>query len=239
MKEGIGDNFQKETKYHRGRISSDYALRPEKSKEESSQLTKVKLEPPETEGGMPLWEAMIKRRSIRNYTEGSLTKEMLSQMLWASQGITKKAGGFGLRAAPSAGALYPVETYLGIFRVDGISPGIYQYSVQVHALEPIRGGHFGASFAKASLDQDFIASANVLFIWTAVFERSKRRYRERTYRYVYLDAGHIAQNLALAAVALGLGTCQIGALYDDEINALIGVDGVKESVIYMTSVGRP
>ena len=82
-------------------------------------------------------------------------------------------------------------------------------------------------------------SANVVFIWTAVFQRSKWKYDQRAYRYVYLDAGHIAQNLALAAVSLGLGTCQIGALYDEEVNTLISVDGEEESVVYMSAVGQP
>jgi SagB-type dehydrogenase family enzyme len=83
------------------------------------------------------------------------------------------------------------------------------------------------------------ALANVVFIWTAIFQHSKWKYRQRAYRYCYLDAGHIVQNLALAAVALGLGSCQIAALYDDEVNALLGVDGKEESTIYMTVVGRP
>ena len=83
------------------------------------------------------------------------------------------------------------------------------------------------------------ARANVVFIWTGVFRRSKWKYKQRAYRYVYLDAGHLAQNLALAAVALGMGSCQIAALYDEEANALLGVDGVEESTIYMTTVGRP
>jgi SagB-type dehydrogenase family enzyme len=79
----------------------------------------------------------------------------------------------------------------------------------------------------------------VVFVWTALFARSKWKYRQRGYRYVYLDAGHIAQNVALAAVALGLGSCQIAAIYDDEVNALLGVDGVEESAIYLTVIGKP
>jgi len=89
-----------------------------------------------------------------------------------------------------------------------------------------------------SFDQETAYCAHVVFVWTAVFERSKWKYKQRAYRYIYLDAGHIAQNVALSAVALGLGSCQIGALYDDEANALLGVDGVHESTIYMTAVGR-
>lgn len=93
--------------------------------------------------------------------------------------------------------------------------------------------------AHAALDQDMAYSANVVFVWTALFERSKWKYKQRAYRYVYLDAGHIAENLALAAVALGLGTCQIGALYDDEVNELVDIDGEEESILYMSTVGHP
>jgi SagB-type dehydrogenase family enzyme len=81
--------------------------------------------------------------------------------------------------------------------------------------------------------------APAIFVWTAIFERSKWKYKQRAYRYVYLDAGHIAQNLALAAVSIELGSCQIGAIFDEEVNALIGVDGVNESAIYLSLVGHP
>jgi SagB-type dehydrogenase family enzyme len=128
---------------------------------------------------------------------------------------------------------------VGIFHVAGIMPGLYHYAVKSHELEQLKPGDFREEVAAASLNQDFVASAGAVFIWTAVFERSGWKYKERAYRYVYLDAGHIAQNTALASVSLGLGTCPIGALYDDEINGLLGVDGREESVLYMTAVGFP
>jgi SagB-type dehydrogenase family enzyme len=128
---------------------------------------------------------------------------------------------------------------LVIHAVEGIEPGIYHYAVDQHALEILRTGDFRTDIARAALDQDIAFWANVVFVWTAVFDRSKWKYRQRAYRYIYLDAGHIAQNTALGAVALGLGSCQIGALYDDEANALLQVDGVEESTIYMTVVGKP
>ena len=106
-------------------------------------------------------------------------------------------------------------------------------------MEQLSAGDYRVPVARVALDQGMAAQANVVFVWTAVFPRSKWKYRQRAYRYVYLDAGHLAQNLALAAVALGLGSCQIAALYDDEANALLGVDGKEESTIYMTVVGRP
>jgi SagB-type dehydrogenase family enzyme len=165
-----------------------------------------------------------------------MTKSELSQLLWAAQGITNHESEF--RTAPSAGALYPVETYLMVNSVADVEPGVYHYAVDKHELDRLQAGDFRRSVAQAALDQEMAYRANVVFIWTAVFERSKWKYEQRAYRYVYLDAGHIAQNVALAAVALNLGSCQIGALYDDEVNALIGVDGVEEGVVYMTAVGK-
>jgi SagB-type dehydrogenase family enzyme len=241
MKQGIGDRFQEETKYARGRLGGgylDWRARPEPIKRYPD-ARHFKLDPPQREGGLSLWEAVGRRRSVREYKNIPLTRAELSQLIWAGQGVTKKISGYDLRTAPSAGALYPVETYLFVQNVEGFESGVYHYSVREHQIELLRQGDFRSALAEAALDQDFLAEAAVVFAWTAVFGRSKWKYRERAYRYVYLDAGHIAQNVALAAVALGLGSCQVAALYDDEINTLLGVDGQEESILYLTSVGRP
>lgn len=238
---GIGDRYQKETKYQRGKLGGGDLRRESKPERYKSfpDAPVVALPPPRLEGGLALWEAVKRRRSVRDFDVKALTKEILSQILWATQGITKKFMGYELRAAPSAGALFPVETYVVVQRVEGLEPGIYHYAPQSHSLELLRPGDFREETATAALNQDFLADGAAVFIWTAVFGRSKWKYKERAYRYVYLDAGHIAQNAALAAVALGLGSCQIAALYDDEINALVGADGEEESVVYMTVIGYP
>ena len=240
-KGGIGDTFQQETKYRRGHLPGgglDWVARPEGYKR-YPEAPDIPLSPPQVEDGTPIWKAIGQRRSIRRYQDAPMQEAELSQLLWAAQGITQESQGYGFRAAPSAGALYPVETYLVVSAVEGIEPGIYHYAVAEHALEKLKAGDFRAEIARAALDQNVAASANVVLVWTAVFGRCKWKYRQRAYRYIYLDAGHIAQNLALAAVALGLGSCQIGALYDEEVNDLLGVDGVEESTIYMTVIGRP
>ena len=239
MRRGIGDSFQAETKYARGQLGGgglDWSRKPEpyKSYPDAPQIA---LPPPTTAGGAGLWETLAARRSVRRFAGTPLALPALSQLLWAAQGITATRQGFGFRAAPSAGALYPVETYLVVNDVQSLSPGVYHYAVQGHGLEQLRAGDFRRQVASAALDQGMAAQANVVWLWTAVFERSKWKYRQRAYRYLYLDAGHIAENVALAAVALGLGSCQIAALYDDECNALLGVDGEEESTIYMTVVG--
>ncbi len=240
-KSGIGDTFQQQTRYIRGKLPGgrlDWASKPAMYKQYPS-APKIPLSPAQTAAGPPIWDALGKRRSVRRFVSVPLDEPALSQLLWAAQGITSVRRGFAFRTAPSAGGLFPIETYLVIHSVGGIEPGIYHYGVQRHELEQLRAGDFRAEAARAALDQDIAGRSNVVFIWTAVFDRSKWKYRQRAYRYVYLDAGHIAQNVALAAVALNLGSCQVAALYDDEANTLLGVDGLDESAIYMTVVGRP
>lgn len=240
MTEAVGDRFQQETKYIRGELPGgalDWENKPELFKRypESPQ---VALPRPSTEGGEGLWSVLSRRRSVRRYGSGPLRLEDLSQVLWAAQGITRLAGDFALRTAPSAGALYPVETYLAAHDVEYLTPGLYHYAIEAHALEQLQLGDLRVQVAHAALDQRMGYDAQVVLIWTALFERSKWKYKQRAYRYLYLDAGHIVQNVALAAVALGLGSCQVAALYDDEANALLGVDGEQESVIYMTALGK-
>lgn len=241
MKENIGDRFQQETKYVRGKLSGRPLLWHVKPKtyKHYPNAQKIKLDKPSVEEGQHLWEVIRKRRSIRSFKDKPLSKGHLTQLLWATQGITRKEMGFEFRACPSAGALYPVETYIIIHDVENIEPGIYHYNVKNHELEQLKKGDFRTQTAQAALDQDMAYTASVVFIWTAVFQRSKWKYEQRAYRYVYLDAGHIAQSLALAAVSLDLGTCQIAALYDDEVNSLLEIDGKEESVLYTSVVGHP
>jgi SagB-type dehydrogenase family enzyme len=239
--EGIGDQFQQETKYRRGELPSgglDWESKPDAYKRYPL-APAVALSDPQTTGGAMIWDVMAHRRSVRRFQDTPLTEAELSQLLWAAQGITRWTQGYAFRTSPSAGALYPVETYVVIHLVEGIEPGVYHYAVEDHALEQLSAGDYRIEIARAALDQSMAARANVVFVWTAVFQRSKWKYRQRAYRYCYLDAGHIVQNVALAALALGLGSCQIAALYDDEANALLSVDGEEESTIYMTVVGRP
>lgn len=240
MKEGFGDIFQKETKYHRGKLPLgvlDGGSKPDTYKRYSS-VPRIELPPPSFDQAVSIWEVIKKRRSVREFKEEPISSSALSQILWASQGITQDIQGMELRTVPSAGALYPIETYLVINNVSEIETGIYHYAVETHKLEQLKQGDFHTPIARAALDQEVAYGANVVFVWTAVFERSRWKYKQRAYRYVYLDAGHVAQNVALSAVALGLSSCQIGALYDDEANVLLGIDGVHESTVYMAAVGK-
>jgi SagB-type dehydrogenase family enzyme len=238
---GPGEVFQSETKYARGKMprrGMDFDSRPEAFKTYPGAM-RILLSEPARKGGLPVWDVVRARRSLRRFRGPAMPLADLSQLLWAIQGTTLVSHGFAFRAAPSAGALYPLETYLAVHAIEGIEPGIYHYDPKGQALELLRPGDAREAVAAAALDQDFTTEANVVLIWTAVFGRTTRKYGQRGYRYVYLDAGHIGHAAALAAVGLGYGSCPIGALYDDEVNALVGADGVKESVVYMTAVGRP
>jgi len=241
MVEGIGDRYHQETKYHRDRMDGgglDWPRQPELYKT-YPQCAKIALPKPQALAQMSIDDALKKRKSVREFTGDPLSIGQLSYLLWTAAGIQRTEHGYEFRTAPSAGALYPIETYLVVNNVEEVPQGVYHYAIQDHALEQLKAGSFGRDITVAALGQDMCYAAPVVFIWTAVFGRMKWKYKQRAYRYVYLDAGHIAENLALAAVSLGLGSCQIGALYDDEVNAVIDVDGTEESVIYMSVVGHP
>jgi SagB-type dehydrogenase family enzyme len=186
-----------------------------------------------------LFDAPARRRSVRAYSQEPLALGELSALLWAAAGVTARQEGFAFRTAPSAGGLYPIEHYLVANDVSGLEQGLYHYDVLGRALELLQARDLRLPLARAALDQRIAADAQVVFVWTAVLERSRWKYGERFVRYVLLDAGHIAEHVALAATALGLGTCQIAAFFDAEAATLLGVDPDEEPVVYMSTAGRP
>jgi len=232
----IGAEFQRRTSYA-ARAAVKRALEHSAPQRPRAHAERVSLPSPRTGDGTGIWDAMRTRRSLREYASSPLPLSTLSQLLWAAQGVTARHGPYALRTAPSAGALYPVETYLAVNSVEEVPPGIYRYLVGEHALLLEREGNPGAALSAAALDQTMCDTAAACFIWSAVIARSARKYAQRAYRYIYLDAGHIAQNVALAASALGLGACAVGAFYDDAVNSLIGADGDSEFALYMMCVG--
>jgi len=238
---GIGERFQQDTKYDPRNMSGhflDWRNRPEPYKNYASPLAIVAIPEPARTEKADLWELLSHRRSRRTYEAGRTIKaEHLSTLIWATQGITAGYGEFLFRTAPSAGGLYPIETYLSMRAVEGCEPGIYHFRPKAFDLELIRRGDHSKKLAEAALGQMIVREAQATFIWSAVTARSKWKYRQRAYRYIYLDAGHIAENLYLAGEALGLGVCGIGALFDDMVNELVGLDGFEETVIYMATVG--
>jgi SagB-type dehydrogenase family enzyme len=241
MSVSIGDEFQKNTKYVRGKLGGgylDWSSKPETYKRYVDSK-KIQLPPPEQAKIMSVDEALRRRRSIRAFSDKPLTMEQLSYLLWASTGIQRREGGCKFRTAPSAGALYAIETYVIANKVRDLETALYHYSIKSHLLEELERGEFSHSIARAALGQEMFLGAAAIFVWTTIFNRSKWKYRQRAYRYIYLEAGHIAQNLALTATSLNLGSCQVGAFYDDEVNRIVGSDGTKESTIYLSVVGYP
>lgn len=241
MQSGIGEKFQEATKHSRDRLLGgymDWANKPDLYKKYPF-AGSFKLPKKFTLQSLPTIEALRKRRSIRSFSSRPLSLQELSFLLWASTGIQRKERDYEFRTTPSAGALYPIETYLIVNKVEGLSEALYHYNIEEHALEELRTGDLGEEAAQAALEQKICAEAPIVLIWTAIFERTKWKYAQRGYRYVYLDAGHIAQNLALAATSVGLGSCQIGAFFDDEINRILRIDGINESVLYLSVVGHP
>ena len=186
-----------------------------------------------------LFDALARRRSVRAYGPEPLALGELGALLWAAAGVTARQDGFAFRTAPSAGGLYPIEHYVVANDVEGLEQGLYHYDVLGRALERLHAGDLRLPVARAALDQRIAAEAQAVFVWTAVLERSRWKYGERFVRYVLLDAGHIAENVALAATALGLGTCQIAAFFDEEAADILGVDPDVEPVVYMSTAGRP
>lgn len=233
------ENFFQRTNYSRSKLAStsrvDLSSRPPLYKEYPGK-PRLHLTPPQAQT-LTLDQCLRQRKSIRRYSSKPVSLSQLSYLVWSVAGIQRSMGDFHFRPAPSAGALYPIETYTIVNNVDGIPKGLYHYAIRPHALEELRTGDLGTEIVYAAQGQKMHADAALVFIWTAIAQRSTFRYHDRARRYIYLDAGHIAQNLALAAVGLGLGSCQVGAYIDDEVNNLIGVDGKDESVIYMSVVG--
>jgi SagB-type dehydrogenase family enzyme len=241
MEERIGVRFQQATKYAREGLVGrrlDWDSKPGTYKEYRGS-ERVPLAHPVPYDTLTLDEALRHRRSVRDFSPTPLTREQLSYLLWASTGIRECYEGYAFRTAPSAGALYPIETYVVVNNVQDVPSGLYHYNIQDHVLEELKEGDLSEEIALGALDQEMCMHAPVVLVWTAVFQRSKWKYEQRAYRYVYLDTGHIAANLALASTSIGLGSCQIGAFFDDEVNRLLGVDGVEESVLYLSVVGRP
>ncbi len=235
----IGSHFQAQTSYsrHRTPASPSWARPVEPYKEYADVLQWIELPAPASTGGGELWEIIAARRSVREFSREPLELAQLSQLLWAVQGLTAPGG--QLRACASAGALYPNETYVVLNRVTDCPSGLAHYDVRNHRLALLAEGDFSEDIGAACLGQASARQAAAVFAWAAVVERCAHRYGDRAYRYIYLDAGHLGAQMQLAAVALGLGSVNIGAFYDDEVASLLGLDGQREVPVYLTAVGRP
>jgi SagB-type dehydrogenase family enzyme len=182
---------------------------------------------------MTVEAAIASRRSKRNFSSRPLSRAQLSQLLFAASGLTDGNG----RSAPSAGATYPIEIYVVIHNVETINQGIYHYNVQNQALEVMKLGDYRKQITNAGQEQSMLGDAAAVFVLSAIFDRVCMRYGDRGYRYSYMEAGHISQNIYLQAQSLGLGSVSLGGFIDHQVNALLGLDGDLEAVIYLHAVG--
>lgn len=197
---------------------------------------KVMLRSPFLKGNMSVEEAISRRRSERRYSSDKLTLEYVSQLMWCAQGITDRRG--MLRAAPSAGATYPLEVY-AIVRgggVEGLEAGLYHYRPEDHSLELIKSGDLSEELASACLGQSWVRDAPLNIVITAIYARTTKRYGTRGERYVHIEVGHVGQNIYLQATAMGLGTVAVGAFYDDKVREVLGVSE-EERPLYVMPVG--
>jgi SagB-type dehydrogenase family enzyme len=245
MAENIGQEFMRRTRYDE---LSD-------SPQEGGIIPQPPLELPAPEGAevidlpkpadvavpaMDLRAAVEGRRSLRKYAESALTLDELTYLLWVSQGVKHVSSRPSTaRTIPSAGARHAFETLLLVNRVNGLAPGLYRYMAIENKLAKLPApADINARITAACLGQSQVATSAVTFIWEAVVERMFWRYVERGYRYLHLDAGHVCQNLALGAEQLNCGICPIAAYDDDQLNGVLGLDGVQQFVIYLASVGK-
>ena len=194
----------------------------------------VPLPEPRLKSAVSLEETLLQRRSTREYADEALTLEEVSQLLWAAQGVTAEWGG---RTAPSAGALYPLETYLVVGNVENLAPGVYKYKPERHELVKVKDDDVREELAKASLGQSWVKEGAIDIVIAAVYERTTRKYGDRGVRYVHMEAGHAAQNICLQATALDLGIVTVGAFYDDRVRETMGIPE-NETPLYVIPVGR-
>ncbi len=195
---------------------------------------RVQLVAPRHEGDTSVEEALLNRRSVREYTGEALTLAEVSQLLWAAQGTTDPRG---FRTAPSAGALYPLEVYVVVGDVAGLAPGVYRYVPDHHEIVRISSEERRAELAEAAIDQEWVKDAAIDLVFTAIPQRTTSKYGDRGIRYVHMEAGHAAQNVYLQAEALDLGLTVIGAFDDDHVREVVAASA-DEQPLYVISIGR-
>jgi len=200
------------------------------------------LPAPRFKSDISLEETLLNRRSRRSYPDEAISTKELSQLLWAAYGITEPQPGQeklreGKRTAPSAGAFYPLEVYVVVGKVNGIDPGIYKYVSKGHKIVQVMNGDIRAELSTAAYKQGMIERAPICLFYSAVYERTTRRYGERGRQYVWAELGHSAQNVYLQAETLGMGTCVAGAFNDDEVKKVMQLPP-EEVPLYIMPIGK-
>jgi len=207
--------------------------------------TIIKLPSPQLKGKVSLEETILRRRAVRRYRREPLDLSQLSQILWSAQGIT---GTREFRAAPSAGATYPLEIFVfvgkqGVIASEAkqapeeLQAGIYHYEADSHSLSLHKPADLRPDLARATLDQEFIIDAPVDIVICALYHRTSYGYGRRGERYVHMEVGHVGENIHLQAVALGLATVEVGAFHDEEVRKVLGVEE-QIKPLYIMPLGK-
>jgi len=239
---GIGQEFIENTKYkHLGASGQQKGVYPPPLEADFGGEGGEKFDLPSPDGVKSELKKYIDRRtSVREYRKEPISKDELSYLLWCTQGVKEVVDGMHtLRTVPSAGARHALETFVLVNNVGGLAAGVYRYLALEHKIQEFTMRQaIAEEIAYACFGQDFVKKSAVTFIWVAVSDRMTWRYSERGYRYILLDAGHVCQNLYLAAESIGCGVCAVGAYDDDIINKLLGLDGKNKFVIYIAAAGK-
>ena len=202
--------------------------------EEDMDAEAISLPEPAEDSDVSIEQSLAERRSVRSFTEETVSLQDLGQLLWAAQGITSPEG---FRTAPSAGATFPLEIYVVAERVEDLDAGIYRYVPQEHTLTQVAEGHFAQSLREAALDQDSIEEAAVNLVIAAEFERTEARYGDRGERFVYMESGHAAQNAFLQCQSLDLDMVVVGAFTDAQVKQVLQLPETEEP-IYIIPIGK-
>jgi len=237
---GIGPEFIEKTKYkYLGASGQQKGLRPPPLEADFGKGGEKFDLPGPDKVESELKKYIDGRTSVREYRDEPISKNELSYLLWCTQGVKVVDGMHTFRTVPSAGARHALETFILVNNVDGLAAGVYRYLALEHKIQEfVMRQAVAGKIAYACFGQDFVKKGAVTFIWVAVTDRMTWRYSERGYRYILLDAGHVCQNLYLAAESIGCGVCAVGAYDDDIINTLLGLDGRSEFVIYIAATGK-
>ena len=202
-----------------------------------SRLDEIKLVRPILANNISLKKTLFKRVSVRTYTYKRVSIKKLSTLLYFTAGLKKEdLGLIANRFYPSAGARYPLEVYILSFKTD-LTIGLYHYYIKNHSLEMLSSSDSIDLNFDLIFNQEWIKKASFLIFITARFKRNTNKYADRGYRYILMEAGHMGQNIYLLTEALGLGCCAIGGFVDGQLNKLLDIDGVEESILCVYAVG--
>ncbi|MDD5085375.1 MAG: SagB/ThcOx family dehydrogenase [Candidatus Omnitrophica bacterium] len=201
----------------------------------SAAETLIKLPQPEYKGKLSVEEALYLRCSVRSYSVDPLSLKEAGQILWAACGVNFDGVSGATRTAPSAGATYSIELYLVAGNVEGLEPGVYRYLRDQHALEVLRKGDVRGQLSEASRGQKCVMEAPAVIVLISTTSRTTNRYGERGMQYIFIDAGHIGENIHLEAESLGLGTVAVGAFSEERVAEILGVTGTP---VYLMPIGK-